>query len=286
MTPILIQVTVNWIMMSLIYCLTAMGLTLIYGVMGILNFAHGAFYMLGGYVIYYAFVMLGLPYPAGLVSAFLLIGFLGVLVYRGLLRYFREQIMICLIITVGLNSIFENVSCLIFSGYEKAVPPLTSGIVRGPLGVCLSAERLMIMLAALVLMLALLFFMGKSKRGRFLRAVAEDAEAAMLCGVNDERTFLLGMFIASGLAGIAGALMAPIFSVGPYLGTEITLNSFIVILVGGAGSILGALVGSFVLGLVMSFGSTFLGGDVATMMSFALLILVMVFKPRGLLGGI
>jgi branched-chain amino acid transport system permease protein len=283
---ILAQVVVNWIMISLIYCLMALGLTLIYSVMGVLNFAHGAIYMLGGYVTYYSVVGFGLPYPVGLVSAFVLTGLLGILIYKGVIKYFRTNVLVCLIITVGLANIFENGAYIVFSPYEKSVPSITSGAVQGPLGVTLSAERLITMLLALALALALLFLINRSKPGRTLRSVAEDTEAALLQGVNAENAFSLGMFLASGLAGVAGALMAPVFSVGPFIGSDMIMNSFIVIILGGVGSISGALLGSFVLGLVTSFGSTFLSGDVATMISFALLILILIFKPRGLLGGL
>lgn len=286
MTTILAQVVVNWIMISLIYCLMALGLTLIYSIMGVLNFAHGAIYMIGGYIIYYSVVRFGLPYPVGLVFAFVLTGFLGILIYKGLLKYFRTKILVCLIITVGLANIFENGAYIIISPWEKSVPSITSSVIYGPLGVTLSAERLIIMFIALALALALVFLINHSKPGRTLRSVAEDAEAAMLQGVYAENTFSLGMFLASGLAGIAGALMTPVFSVGPFMGSEMIMNSFIIIILGGVGSISGALVGSFVLGFITSFGSTFLSGDVATMISFALLILILVFRPRGLLGGV
>lgn len=286
MTTILAQVAVNWIMISLTYCLMALGLTLIYSVMGVLNFSHGAIYMIGGYITYYVVSRFGLPYPVGLVSAFVLTGLLGILIYKGLIRYFRTNILVCLIITVGLANIFENAAYVIISPWEVSVPSITSGVVELPLGVAVSAERLIVAFIALVATLALLFIINRSKQGRVLRSIAEDTEAAMLQGVNAENAFTLGMFVASGLAGMAGALMAPVFSVGPFIGSEMIMNSFIIILLGGVGSILGALAGSFVLGLVTSFGSTFLSGDVATMISFALVIVILIFKPRGLLSGL
>lgn len=286
MTSILAQVAINWIMISSIYCLMALGMTLIYSVMGILNFTHGALYMLGGYVIYYSIILFGLPYYVGLVFAFVFVGLLGVLIYKGLLRYFRTEILVCLIITVGLSGIFENSAYIVFNPYEKSVPSLISSVVKGPLGVSLSAERLIVMFIGLALVSVFLLLINYSKPGRALRAVAEDAEASMLQGVNAESTFTLGMFLASGLAGIAGGLMAPVFGIGPFIGLDVIMNSFTIILIGGVGSISGALVGSFVLGLITSVGNTFFSGDVATMISFALLILIMVVRPRGLLGGI
>jgi branched-chain amino acid transport system permease protein len=264
----------------------ALGMTLIYSVMGILNFTHGALYMLGGYVIYYSIILFGLPYYVGLVFAFVFVGLLGVLIYKGLLRYFRTEILVCLIITVGLSGIFENSAYIVFNPYEKSVPSLISSVVKGPLGVSLSAERLIVMFIGLALVSVFLLLINYSKPGRALRAVAEDAEASMLQGVNAESTFTLGMFLASGLAGIAGGLMAPVFGIGPFIGLDVIMNSFTIILIGGVGSISGALVGSFVLGLITSVGNTFFSGDVATMISFALLILIMVVRPRGLLGGI
>lgn len=286
MIPILAQVIVNWIMISLIYCLMALGLTLIYSVMRILNFTHGVLYMLGGYVIYYAVVKIGLPYPAGLVFSFLIIGFFGILIYKGLLRHFRLNILVCLIITLGLSSILENVAYIIFSPYEKSVPSLSSKVVQGPLGVSLGAERLIVMCVALTFTVALFLLLNYTKPGRAMRAIAQDTEAAMLQGVKAENIFLLGMFLASGLAGIAGGLTAPLFSIGPFVGTEMVMNSFNVILVGGVGSMAGAVLGSFVVGLITSISMTFLSGDVGTMIIFAFLILILILKPRGLLSGV
>jgi branched-chain amino acid transport system permease protein len=285
-TAIFAQVVVNWIMLSLIYSLLALGLTLIYSVMRILNFTHGALYMLGGYVAYYSIVRVGLPYPLGLAFAFILIGLLGVLLYKGLLRHFRTNIFVCLIMTAGLSSIFDNLAYIIFSPYEKSVPSITSKVLQGPFGVSLSAERLIIMCVALVLTFGLLFLINYSKPGRAMRAIAQDAEAAMLQGVSAENIFTLGMFLASGLAGISGALMASVLSVGPFVGTDMVMNCFNVILVGGVGSIAGALVGSFLVGLITSICLTFLSGDVGTMIIFALLILIILIRPRGLVGGV
>lgn len=286
MTTIFAQVAANWIMLSLIYSLLALGLTLIYSVMRILNFTHGAFYMLGGYVAYYSIVRVGFPYPVGLVCAFVLIGLLGVLLYKGLLRHFRTNIFVCLIMTAGLSSIFDNLAYIIFSPYEKAVPSITAKVLEGPFGVRLSAERLMIMGVALLLTFGLLLFIKYSKPGRAMRAIAQDTDAAMLQGVDAENIFTLGMFLASGLAGISGALMASVLSVGPFVGTEMVMNCFNVILVGGVGSIAGALVGSFLVALITSICLTFLSGDVGTMIVFALLIVIILIRPRGLIGGV
>jgi len=284
MAALLGQCVVNWIMISLIYCLVSVGMTLIYSVMGILNFAHGAFYMLGGYVTYYFAVRFGWGFWSALVMSFLLVGLLGLLLYKGILRYFRDRLLLCLMITVGFASLFENGAYILFDPYEKSVPPFTTSVLRA-FGLSLSAERLVVMSVALAIMISLGLFIKRTKPGRALRAVSEDDEAARLQGVNTENAFTLGMFIASGLAGIAGALMAPVLAVGPFVGHEMIVNSFIIIILGGVGSIPGAVAGSLVFGLITSFCGTFLSGDVATMIGFVLLFLILVFRPRGLLVG-
>lgn len=286
MGTILGQCIINWIMMSLIYCSMAIGMTLIYSVMGILNFSHGALYMLGGYVSYCFIVRFGFGHVIGLIASFLIPGFLGVLMYKGLLRYFRNSVFVCFIITLALANIFENGAYILFNPYEKAVPSISSSVIKGPFGLSMSVERLIVMSVGIALMFGLIFFIKHTKPGRAMRAVAEDYDASRLQGVNVENIFTLGMFVASGLAGIAGALVAPLFGVGPFVGHEILLNSFIIIILGGVGSIPGAIAGSLVLGLVTSFGGTFLGGDVATLITFALLLLILVLKPTGLLRGI
>lgn len=284
MEALLAQVSVNWIMISLIYALVALGFTLIYSVMGVLNFAHGVLFMLGGYTLFYFVVQFGLGYPLAMVMAFVLPGLFGLAIYKGLLRPFRENLLICLVITIGVANLVESGAYMGFGPWEKSVPSLVSGVIR--LGTAsLSIERLLVMAVALALVLALIYFVNRTRHGRTLRAVAQDIDAATLQGISAERTFALGMFLASGLGGIAGALMSPLFGIGPFMGGTPLLDAVIICIVGGLGSIAGAVAASFVLGLAASFGGTFLSGEVASLLGFAAVVVIILVRPRGLFAG-
>ncbi len=284
MQAVLAQVTANWFMISLVYALIALGFSLIYSVMGVLNFAHGILFMLGGYIIFYFVVQFGLGYPLAMVMAFILPGLLGLGIYKGLLRKYRENLLVCLIITIGIANLIESGAYIGFGAWEKSVPSLAEGVVRAG-DISLSVERILVMAIALALLLALIYFINRTRQGRTLRAVAQDIDAAKLQGVSPERTFSMGMFLASGLGGIAGALMSPLFGIGPFVGNAPLLNAVTIAIVGGLGSMGGAVLASFILGLAASFGGTFLSGEVATMMGFAMVVLIILLRPRGLLGG-
>lgn len=272
----------NWIILSLLYALFALGLNLVFGVLRILNFAQGVMYMLGGYVIYYCMLLFGFGYVLALILSFLLIGFLGVVVYLFFLRPFRGEILPALITTVALAGIIESSAYLGFGPFDKSVPPLSTGIIK-MFGAVVSVERLIVGLSSFALVCLLFVLLNRTKLGRAMRAVVQDEIAASLQGIRPETIFIFGMFISSGLVGIAGGLMAPVAGVSPSAGHEPLIMAFVVMILGGLGSVQGSLLAAFIIGFITSFGSTYLGGQVAHLLTWAILILVLVFKPRGLI---
>jgi branched-chain amino acid transport system permease protein len=277
-----VQVFINGLMLGLTYVLIASGFSLIYGIMRLLNFAHGEFYMLGAFATYLLSEHLGLDYFTALILSMILIAVLGMLVYRFFFRPFRDQHDPSLVIALGIAMLIGGLALLIFGEKDKSVSPVFSGVIQ-ILGATLSVERMVVIFSAILLMTALTLFIKFSKTGQAMRAVAQDREAAALQGIGVDSTFMLCMGISSALAGAAGALLAPLFFVNPFLGMHAVLKALVVVVIGGLGSIPGAIAGGLLLGFVESFGTTFLG-DITEMMGFVMVMLVLLFRPQGLFG--
>jgi branched-chain amino acid transport system permease protein len=280
---LLAQSAVIGLSIGSIYILMALGLTLMFGMMHIINFAHGAVYMLGAYVIYYVFFQGGAPYFAAFLGAMLLLGIFGYLVERGIYRPIRGGIEPTLVALLALSTFLEAAGYPVFGQLDKHVPPVFEG-TRNVLGVMISVERLMIIPIAAALVLGLYLFIKKTKIGAAMRAIEQDREAAALQGVNVNVVNGLAFAIGFALAAAAGALIAPIFKLDPMMGDQPLLKAFIIIILGGLGSIPGAILGGLMLGLIDSTVATALGAEPAFLLSFVFIILLLLFRPAGLFG--
>lgn len=277
-----VQVFVNGLMLGLTYVLIASGFSLIYGIMRLLNFAHGEFYMLGAFATYLLCERLGVNYFAAMVLSMIIIAVLGILVYRFFFRPFRDQHDPSLVIALGIAMLIGGLALLVFGEKDKSISPVFSGVIK-VLGATLSMERVVVIIMAVILMAALTLYIKFSKTGQAMRAVSQDREAAALQGIGVDSTFMLCMAISSALAGAAGALLAPLFFVNPFLGMHAVLKALVVVVIGGLGSIPGAIAGGLLLGFVESFGNTFLG-DITEILGFVMVMLVLLFRPQGLFG--
>jgi branched-chain amino acid transport system permease protein len=277
-----IQVLVNGLMLGLTYVLIASGFSLIYGIMRLLNFAHGEFYMLGAFATYLLCEHLGVHYFTALALSMVIIGFLGVLVYRFFFRPFRDEHDPSLVIALGIAMLIGGLALIIFGEKDKSVAPVFSGVIQ-VWGATLSKERVAVIVMAIVLMVALTLYIKFSKTGQAMRAVSQDREAAALQGIGVDSTFTLCMGISSALAGAAGALLAPLFYVNPFLGMHAVLKALVVVVIGGLGSIPGAIAGGLLLGFVESFGNTFFG-DITEILGFVIVMIILLFRPQGLFG--
>jgi branched-chain amino acid transport system permease protein len=277
-----IQVLVNGLMLGLTYVLIASGFSLIYGIMRLLNFAHGEFYMLGAFATYLLCEHLGVHYFTALALSMVIIGFLGVLVYRFFFRPFRDEHDPSLVIALGIAMLIGGLALIIFGEKDKSVAPVFSGVIQ-VWGATLSKERVAVIVLAIVLMAALTLYIKFSKTGQAMRAVSQDREAAALQGIGVDSTFTLCMGISSALAGAAGALLAPLFYVNPFLGMHAVLKALVVVVIGGLGSIPGAIAGGLLLGFVESFGNTFFG-DITEILGFVIVMIILLFRPQGLFG--
>lgn len=266
-----------------IYILMALGLTLMFGMMHIINFAHGAIYMLGAFVIYYVFHLWGVPYVLAFFAAMLILGVFGFIVERWVYRMVKGGIEPTLVALLALTTLLQAAGYPIFGPLDKNVPSVLKGSYV-ILGTPISAERLLIIPVALVLVVALYLFINKTKMGAAMRAIEQDKEAASLQGVNVNVINAVAFAVGFALAAAAGALMAPIFKLDPMMGEQPLLKAFIIIILGGLGSIPGAILGGLLLGFIDSIVATAVGVEPAFLLSFLFIIVLLLFKPNGLFG--
>lgn len=277
------QALTNGLIIGLLYLLMAIGFTLVFGVMNVVNFAHGDCYMLGAFGAYVCVSRLGLAFFPAVLVTFAMALLLGWLIEVVVLKPFRGDELNGMIATIGLGMILQNLALMYFGPDPVSMPPVAEGAVN--LGiVVLPMSRLYVVGFSAFVLAALWFFLMRTRTGRALRAVVQDTEIARAQGISADFIYPLGFGIGIGLAAVAGALMAPVFSVSPFIGSTPAIKAFIVVILGGLGSIPGAAVASLLLGVTESVGNTFMSTSMADMLIFAAVILVLVFKPTGLFG--
>jgi len=283
-TNVLVQALLNGFGLAMAYVLVALGLTLIFSILEIINFAHGEFYMLGAFTAYLTFTLVKVPYILAVIAAIVVVGLAGAVAERLVFRHLRGKTLNAFIVSLGLLWVMQAGAQIAFGIQDKAVPSAFSGVLRLG-GVFISFERLAVTLCAVVLIVALYAFLEWTKTGRAMRATAQDADGAALQGVNIELVSMLGFALGCALAGASGALLAPIFSVGPWMGALPVVKAFIIIIVGGMGSLPGAVLGGLMLGVVEGVGTLFFSSAAVNMLGFLMVIAVLLLRPRGLLGG-
>ncbi len=284
-TPTMVgQVIISGLLAGALYSMVALGLALIYGVMRVINIAHGTILMLGAYTTFWWFRLLGInPYVSLLVSIPLLF-LLGMFLQRTLVtRVVDAPELSSLLLTFGISIALVNVAQLAFTSDVRSVEFLTGAFLVGP--IALSKSRLVSFAFAVVITLLAFWFLQKTKLGKAIRATSQSSDIAMVCGVNVQRIHLYSFGIASALAAAGGSLVAVIVAIQPEMGQVYTFKSFLVIVLGGAGNYPGALLGGMLLGLVEQLSSLFLTTQVSEAVAYVLLVLVLLLRPTGLLGG-
>ncbi|MGX0978812.1 branched-chain amino acid transport system permease protein [Roseovarius sp. MBR-51] len=283
MLQLLIQILMNGLMMGLVYIMMALGFTLIFGIMRIVNFAHGEFYMLGAMAVMLLFSTLGINYFVAVLVAALMVAVVGMLIERLLLRQFVGRELNGMIMTLAIAITLKAGATIIFGPQEMSIPRPVSGVTNIA-GILIPNDRMLVGAIAIAILVLFYFFLRYARAGLAMRAVAQDWEAAALQGIRPQRIYLLSFGIGCALAGLAGALMAPIYTVSPFIGEVPMLKAFIVVILGGLGSLPGAVVGGLLLGVVEAGVATFINTTVATMISFALVVVILLFRPAGLMG--
>ncbi len=277
------QMTANALMLAGFYVLVASGLTLLLGSIRILTLAQGAMCMLGGYGLYYFLEERGLPYILSALLSVVIVGAIGVLCDRFLLRKHRQKFLIVSNITLGIWLISEAGMSLLFGSLDTTVTPMVRGLLQ--IGeVVIPWERLVMVIAAAVLTAALFLFLLFTMEGRAIRAYGYNAMAAELQGIRPDRVAAIAVFIATAYAAIAGVLAAPIFTINPHCGFTYLMRSVTVILLGGLGSIPGCVLAALIIGAIDSFVGTLVGTTVATITGFSFIMLLILVRPAGLLG--
>jgi branched-chain amino acid transport system permease protein len=275
------QLLVNSIQVSLLYALIAVGLALILGVMKIIQFAHAQLYMLGAYAVYYV-MNSGQVYALGILTAIFVGAIIGFILERGFFRRLRGQEMPSLILGIGLMLLIGAITNPFVGAVPKhIVPPVLGSLDLG--FIIIPKMKLLISGISIVLLIFFVIFIRTTKSGQSMVAVAQDSDAALLQGVNVNRINVLGLVVAGILACLAGALIIPITAATPSMGEDVMFKIFIILIIGGMGSIPGAIVGAFVYGLLESVGYTYFTYG-APLLGFVVAILILVFRPRGLLG--
>ncbi len=285
MVELLAQTGLNALYAASYTALVAVGLVLIFGVMGVINFAHGELFMLGAYAIVAVYADWNLPYLVAVAVGMIFVGIVGLGMERAFFRPLRDNPLGGLVASIGFLMILQALVSMGFGVRMEHVPPVTQDVIVITERVRLPVFRLAVILAAVVLLASLWAFLKKTRFGWALRASAQDPEAAALQGISINQTARIAMFIGAALAGVAGALTAPLISVNPHMGHSVIVTAFIVIIVGGIGSLEGAVIVAVAYAFVHTFVTTFFDGVIADIVGLLLLLIVLIAKPTGLFGS-
>jgi branched-chain amino acid transport system permease protein len=283
------QIIADGLYLGAQYALIALGLTLIFSLMNVLNFAHGQMYVLGGFVTYTVVRQFGLPFIAGLVASAITLAVVGALVEKFLFRTViarskREEST--MLLAAGLAFFLNAVTLLVFGEKQRGVPKIVDGVFNWDFIVVMPYDRILIAVVAAAMIVAFIVFMQSTRTGRAMRALAQDRTAAQLMGVDVDRYSMIGFALGAMLAGLVGGLLVPITGVNLGMGDPTSIKAFTMIMIGGAGVISGAIAGGFILGMLESVGLSVLSayGDITYLVIFASLMVFLAIRPQGLIG--
>lgn len=282
---ILLQVIVGGLLIGAVYALFSSGLTLIWGMMNVINFAHGEFVMLGMYVAFWAFTLAHAGPASFSAAAAVALFILGVIVYMSLIRKVMRGPMLAQILsTFGLLLLLRYAAFWAFSADFRALPDNIVGPSLNLGGILLSAPKLAAGVVALALTIGMNFLLTRTAIGSQILAVAEDRQAAMLMGIKPDRIQALAWGLSGASAGIAGALIATFYPISPSVGESLALIAFVVVTLGGFGSVPGAMIAGLMIGLIESVSAFYFGPVYQDVFVYTLFVLLLWVRPHGLLG--
>ena len=279
----LLQSFINGLCLGWIYILVALGLSLIFGIMNILQFAHGEVYMIGAYFIFYFSVVHGLNYFAAMVISAVSVLLLGLILERFFFRPLAREPMNTIVAALGLMILLQAVVLVMFGPTQKAIPSFSPRPAE-LLGIMIGSDRLIAVGISIAMILFLYLFLKRTKQGQALTAAAQHREASFLMGINPNRMSAAAMGIGSALAAIAGGLMGVISQISPFMGGLALLKGLIVIILGGIGSLLGVVVGGLILGFIDGIFPVVFSPAVATVAPLFIVCIILVFRPQGIFG--
>jgi len=282
------QVIANGLYLGAQYALIALGLTLIFALMNVLNFAHGQMYVLGGFVTYTVYGRLGMPFWLALFVAGATLAIIGALIEKFLFRpvirrSLREEST--MLLAAAIAFLLDALILLIFGEKQRGVPKIISGVFVSDT-LIMPYDRILVGVLAIAFIAAFVLFMQYSKPGRAMRALAQDRVAAQLMGVRVDRYSMIGFALGAMLAGVVGGLLVVITGVSSGIGGPISIKAFMMVMIGGAGVVGGAIAGGFILGMMESVGLSVLHayGDITYLVIFAALMVFLSLRPHGLMG--
>lgn len=276
------QQLINGLTLGSIYCLVALGLTLIYGIMHVPNFAHGHLYMVGAYCVLFLSTSYGFNYWLAILATMAILAFLGILMERLVFHPLRNAPPTNSFIAAVGALLFLEAGAIVLWGADYRRMPEVFGKVVNIFGVMATQQRLVVIFSALALMGALHLFLKKTLIGSTIEAMAQDRDGAFLVGINSNVVSMMTFAVASAMAAAAAGLAGPLFLVFPAMGGLVILKAFVIIVLGGMGSIPGAVVGAYILGLSESMGATIFPAQYKDIVAFVLLVIILSVKPTGL----
>jgi branched-chain amino acid transport system permease protein len=279
------QALISGILIGGVYALVGVGLSIIFGVMRIINFAHGELLMLGMYATYYLFTLLHVDPFLSIVFTIPLLFLFGALLQKVFInRVLNALPQNQILLTIGLGLIMSNTVMLAFTSDYKILTTTYSSSSVKVSGISISSPLVISFVITLVIIAALSWFLLKTNTGQAIRATAQDREAATLMGINVGRMSMIAFGLGAALAGTAGALIAPTYYIFPQVGSVFTLKAFVITVLGGMGSVVGAMLAGVLIGVAESIGGLYFGSGWKEVVVFVLFLLVLLFKPSGLLG--
>jgi len=285
MIPEILQQLVNGLIIGATYGLMAVGLTMIFGMMDIINFAHGELYMLGGVFAYYLASLLGLGYFGSIVLAVGLVMVVGLIFDQLVLRKLRnEPVLITVLVTIGLSIFLQSTVMLFWGPSPQSIPsPFSSKTIQvGP--IFLTPFKIFMAGVTVAVIYGLHLLIQKTTLGKTMRAVFQEKEAAAIVGININKVYAINFALGSGLAGLAGALLGTLFVVYPNMGLIAVVKAFLIVIMGGMGNFLGAIFGGLLLGVVESMAAGFISSSYKDLFGLLIVMILLVVRPYGLFG--
>ena len=283
------QILANGLYLGAQYALIALGLTLIFSLMNVLNFAHGQMYVFGGFVTYTVVAQWGLPFIVGLFASALILAIMGALIevflFRPVIRKSKRDES-TMLLAAGIAFFLDAVILLLFGEKQRGVPKIVNGVFNWDMRLIMPYDRILIGVLAIAMIAGFIALMQYTKTGRAMRALAQDRMAAQLMGVDVDRYSMIGFALGAMLAGLVGGLLVTITGINLGMGGPTSIKAFMMIMIGGAGVISGAIAGGFILGMMESIGLTVLAayGAITYLTIFASLMVFLAFRPQGLMG--
>jgi branched-chain amino acid transport system permease protein len=284
---VFIQYVINGLIIGGAYALIGIGLTLILGIMKVVNFAHGEMYMLGAYFLFTFFSKMGIHFLLSMALAILAVMAIGWVFEKGILKPLRRRSIDTVMLSmIGLSLFMQNIAMLIWTPVPESIQsplPMTTYTLGG---LYFLPQRILVICAALLLVLLTHLLLKRTKVGKAMRATFQDLEAASLMGIKIDRIYSFTFVLGAGLAAAAGALLGPIFTVHPYIGNLANLKAFVIVIIGGLGSFWGAVTAGLLLGVFESLGAAYVSSGYQDAVGFILLILILIKRPTGLFGKV